>query len=1063
MTPSRPVSLTEAARKSEERLRAIFDSMLEGCQIIGRDWRYLYVNDVVARQGKSTKEELIGLTMMQAYPGIENTQLFAILRRCMEERTHQRLENEFIFPDGSKGWFELSIHPIPDGVFILSLDITERKRAEEETRRLNRALQVLSDCNQALVRAADEEALLRDICRIIVNIGGYRMTWVGEAEDDEEKNVRPLAHAGIEPGYFDSTRLTWAGGPAGQNPAGTAIRTGQPYLARNAPAEPAARPWRPEAGRQDFAAVLSLPLILDERPAGALTICAAEPDAFSAQEVRLLTELSGDLAYGLAALRTRAAHARAEQQAQRNAARAEALMRTAARLNAQLDLQAVIGAVCAEAGHALHTSAAWVNLYDETRDVLAHQGGFGLPPGFSEAYVSPPRALFEEYARRLGPVMVIPDVQALAGIPNASVYAAFDARTTANAGMLREGQLIGVLSVITFGATRVFTEDELALLQGLADQAAQAIANARLFTERRRINAELQAKVATLQTLTEIDREIIAAREPLVILNMVCRRAAELVHAPKSVIVIAAADRLDVQSHYGLTDPAAARSPAEFNARENIRAQAVAPLLLGDHRLGELAVFDTVPRAWSADELDVLAALAGQTAIAIEKARLFEAERAGRGRLKLLYLIGQTFNLTEDIDAILDLLTDAAMQETRATHGSVLLARLDLEEFERCSLRGYTPEQVEAARRSPMALEHGLNGRAYRARQIVSAGDVQADPDYVPLLAETRSQLIVPIVRGDRVIGNLDLQSPQVDAFRDVDLDFLRALTDQVAIALEKALLIDELEAERASLARSVEERTAELRDAYERLRLAHDDVSRALEKERELGELKSRFISMASHEFRTPLATILSSAELLEHYGHQWAEDRKLDHLRRIESATKNMTLLLDDVLLVGKAEAGKLEFAPAPLDLERFCRDMAEELQLGAGAQHVLTLAVHGDGTRACMDEKLLRHILGNLLLNAIKYSPPGSTVRFELTCQAGQAGFVIQDAGLGIPPADLARMFEPFHRAGNVKGIPGTGLGLAIVKRSVDLHGGTISVTSALNQGTTIEVTLPLGAAE
>jgi GAF domain-containing protein len=158
--------------------------------------------------------------------------------------------------------------------------------------------------------------------------------------------------------------------------------------------------------------------------------------------------------------------------------------------------------------------------------------------------------------------------------------------------------------------------------------------------------------------------------------------------------------------------------PAAFSTRER-SAYAIAPLRLGDHVLGALSVFDTAPRTWSADERDVLAALASQTAIAIEKARLFEAESVGRGRLKLLYLIGQTFNLTEDIDAILDLLTDAALQETGATHGSVLLARLALGQFQRRSLRGYTPEQVELARQNPMALEHGLNGRAYRARQII--------------------------------------------------------------------------------------------------------------------------------------------------------------------------------------------------------------------------------------------------------------------------------------------------------------------------------------------------------
>ncbi len=119
-------------RQSEERYRSTLDNMLEGCQIIGYDWRYRYVNDAVARHGHTTKEKLLGKTMMEVYPGIEKTKMFAALQRCMQERISIHTENEFEFPDGEKGWFELSIQPVPEGVFVLSVDITERKQAEEE-------------------------------------------------------------------------------------------------------------------------------------------------------------------------------------------------------------------------------------------------------------------------------------------------------------------------------------------------------------------------------------------------------------------------------------------------------------------------------------------------------------------------------------------------------------------------------------------------------------------------------------------------------------------------------------------------------------------------------------------------------------------------------------------------------------------------------------------------------------------------------------------------------------------------------------------------------------------
>ncbi len=247
------------------------------------------------------------------------------------------------------------------------------------------------------------------------------------------------------------------------------------------------------------------------------------------------------------------------------------------------------------------------------------------------------------------------------------------------------------------------------------------------------------------------------------------------------------------------------------------------------------------------------------------------------------------------------------------------------------------------------------------------------------------------------------------------------------------------------------------VRDITERKR-AEADIRNALEKEKELHELKSRFVSMTSHEFRTPLTTILSSAELLQDYSNIWDEQKKLKHLVRIQTSVKHMTGLLNDVLLIGKAEAGKLELKPTQLDLVQFCRELVEEMQLGAET-HKIVFLTQGECTNACMDEKLLRHIFGNLLSNAIKYSPKGGIVNFALIGKQKEAIFHVQDRGIGIPAADQAQLFNSFHRATNVGTISGTGLGLAIVKKSVDLHNGQIFVKSEVGVGTTFTVKLPL----
>lgn len=247
------------------------------------------------------------------------------------------------------------------------------------------------------------------------------------------------------------------------------------------------------------------------------------------------------------------------------------------------------------------------------------------------------------------------------------------------------------------------------------------------------------------------------------------------------------------------------------------------------------------------------------------------------------------------------------------------------------------------------------------------------------------------------------------------------------------------------------------IRDISESKRV-EAEIRTALKKEQELNELKSRFVTMTSHEFRTPLTTILSSAELLQDYGAKWAEERKLQHLQRIQTAVQHMIGLLNDVLLIGKAEAGKLEHKPIQLDLVRFCRELVEEAQFTT-SNHTIVFYSDLAEVDAYVDEKLLRHILSNLLSNAIKYSPQGGKIQLELLRQQSVASFAVQDQGIGIPAEDFEQLFNSFYRANNVGNISGTGLGLAIVKKSLDLLAGEVVVESKVGVGTKFTVNIPL----
>jgi len=248
----------------------------------------------------------------------------------------------------------------------------------------------------------------------------------------------------------------------------------------------------------------------------------------------------------------------------------------------------------------------------------------------------------------------------------------------------------------------------------------------------------------------------------------------------------------------------------------------------------------------------------------------------------------------------------------------------------------------------------------------------------------------------------------------------------------------------------------------------AEVELLRSLAREKELGQLKSNFISMVSHEFRTPLGIIMSSAEILQEYLERLDPAERREHLESIRKNSRRMAELMEEVLLLGQVEAGRLDLNPAPLDLEVLCRRIADEVLSATSHRCPIRLSVSAGKGEALVDERLLRHILTNLLSNAVKYSPDGASVTFALERQGRDTVFQIRDQGIGIPKADREWLCRAFHRGRNVGDRPGTGLGLVIVKRCVELHRGTLQFESEEGQGTTAVVRLPLfaegkGAAE
>ncbi|MDO6429480.1 PAS domain-containing sensor histidine kinase [Flavitalea sp. BT771] len=266
-----------------------------------------------------------------------------------------------------------------------------------------------------------------------------------------------------------------------------------------------------------------------------------------------------------------------------------------------------------------------------------------------------------------------------------------------------------------------------------------------------------------------------------------------------------------------------------------------------------------------------------------------------------------------------------------------------------------------------------------------------------------------------------------------------------------------------AELESKVEQRTLILREALQELERSQGELNEALNKEKELNEIKSRFVSMASHEFRTPLSTVLSSAALLSRYTQTADQEKRDKHIKKIKDSVKHLNDLLEDFLSLGKLEEGIIRAEMTKFPVKEFLDEIVEEMRPLAKPGQDIHCDCPGDHSFVS-DKRLLRNILINLLSNASKFSPEGAGIWLNVQHHPGRNMFLsVRDEGIGISPEDQQHLFSTFFRGANAQNIEGTGLGLHIVRRYVDLLGGTLGLESILDKGTTITVEVPEGTVD
>ncbi len=556
-------------------------------------------------------------------------------------------------------------------------------------------------------------------------------------------------------------------------------------------------------------AAISTPILVGGELVGVITIHSEKPAAFTSEDAQLIKSAA-------AIIGTALLNARLYEMEQERARCLAVVAQVSEQLSRLQDPETVYRETVEQIARAFGYDYVGLMLLDEEKGDLVFVAGAGIwagrtPLGF--------RQRIEEgmigWVAQHGETLLANDVSQE---PRYIAPYLTETRAELDVPLKYYGKLIGVLTVQS-QYLNAFTSLDVLAMESIAGHVAAAIVNTRFYEaeqrQRERAEALAQAVAATTSTLE---------LQPL-LENILTAAIQAIPAAEKGSILLVDEEtgELEIRALWGYTDPRIARIrfpresgysalalregrpliipearaepyryDGEIDEMRAIRSAIVAPLRFREKAIGVISLDATRPAAFAGDDLALLAAFADHAAVAVENARLYEAERAARQRQEALYRIGQIVNSALDTATILDLLTDEAMRVTGATRGSVLVPDLEKGWFERRSLRGYAPEEAALATDHPLLLGRGINSRAFQERQIVYVPDVRENPDYYPLISETRSELVVPIRKEEEVLGNLDLQSPQVDGFRNVDLEFLRALADQVAIALENARLYEE-------------------------------------------------------------------------------------------------------------------------------------------------------------------------------------------------------------------------------------------------------------------------------
>lgn len=717
----------------------------------------------------------------------------------------------------------------------------------------------------------------------------------------------------------------------------------------------------------------------------------------------------------------------------------------------------MLESIVEHAAGVLKSNSAWLFIADTDPDVYRCQVSFGENGKvFSDTLASGEGVLGEIEKQACS--VIIPDYQEWPG--GGAAKKPESIQTLIGAPVYCEGEMKGVLLLVRKTEATPYTSNDLELLEIFAGQVGTALENEILLEDER-------YRQDVLEALHRAGIQLTSSLELQPVLDAILNQALTLIEADDAHIFLfdgkklsfGAARWADKRKSEPYSEPreggityTVART-GERIVTQNVDnhplfkewlwggAIASFPLRIGEQVVGVMNIAFEKPHVFDDREFRVLELFAVQAAIALQNARKFHQSVRRLAELSALQQVAKVVNSRLEMQMLLE---EVAQQVWQVLGYEIV--EIYLVDGDTLHLRAAVGSGEELDHRMP--LTEGIIGRVATTNTPAFVPDVSQDPDYFAGFPSSKSEIAVPLSKGDIVIGVLNVESPQIGGLDESDLRLLLLLADQVLVAIENATLYDQLKAHTSKLEQTVQERTAALAEALEDARSAE--------------RLKTQFVADVSHELRTPLANIRLYLELLN-FGNP---DRMQEYLDTLTRETDRLVILIEDLLAISRIDTGTSSPNLRDESINNLVQGLVVDRQrlLAERALKIETM-FDDDLPDVLIDEQMITQAVSHILTNAMQYSRPGGSIAIKTeTKQADSrkwALLTIADTGIGIPPEEFGRIFERFYRgrASRLLSVPGTGLGLAITKEILDRHGGRITVESEVDVGSQFSIWLPL----